>query len=1160
MLGDRGIYFGSGVDTSGFSADVKKMRDDILSITKAGEKVDLSAIGDQISAQRDYIQKLEKDYARLNKTLETMAPGKARAELIAEHKKIGTAIESEKQALENLNTVYKSFANEQKSVRSQQRAVRHELYALAEAGKENTAEFHELLKTLAGFDSSVDSVKAIQNALRRGNIEMQAFTGTIRAGTGIFATMTGFMGMFTDQNERLMEIQTRLQSVLAISMGIEQAHQALLKESSLVQSVRLIQLRAATKARQAEAKGTLASAAAQRVYNAVAKANPYVLIAGAIISVVGALALLSRRTREAGADYAEFQKKANDSIAGTMTQYQLLRNEWNRLGDDLKARERFIKENAGQFDSLGISIEGVADAERAFVTRTGSMIQAIESRAKAQAAQELAQDAYKEYLEQLDKQIEVNQKLADRNLWQGIKTGWSRLAGIDEPIDKANQALERFKILIGTAAAESESAASSIKSMDLEKAFEPKKDKKVPKSFEEMLNLRLRLWEDYYKSVDAIGREAAGKVYSGTIDVDSSFVEELRKQKKELEDVGELTLKQAANLNTINDMIARLTREKSPFEKQKEEIDKSLAGFDTLTEKIKFLKEQQKGLGDSFQDLELSAHLKAETDKLIDDRQRMYDDFVKAHQTYLEKVDAINKRRTDLLAVTDNPEDIARINEQAAKEKYDAYIDMVKSKHKDISKVFTDINALTREQLITFRDIFQAELERATDNAQKIELGKIVSNINEQLHKIDNFPLKELIKDFEQLKKSTDDSFDPVVLRRFGNNLQLISRQFGDTVSSIRSAAGALGIEMNSIFGDIISNAEKAVSAANDIGAGIETIGKAAESGDPIGKIQGIAQIAEGVAKAISISFSGSRERQIQRITNKIEELDRAYQDLQSRFSQGLYLDAGDFRDMIDNINQRIALLQQNIEKETKSWGVPNIQAIQSWLDEIENLQGELERITGQIAEGILGISVESMADKLSDSIVGAFERGEDAAEALNKTVGDVFRNMVRNMIASGMEPKIKAIFDDVTRMMGYDPATGEQVDFRMLETLRPEEMKEIRERLKAVAQEFQSTIDWYGDLFNDITDETGKPDGLRGAIRGMTQETADILAGQFNAIRMDTSSILLILERGQDRADMAILHLSNIDDNTGKMLTEIRILNDKLDNSDTRSAGVDIK
>lgn len=72
-----------------------------------------------------------------------------------------------------------------------------------------------------------------------------------------------------------------------------------------------------------------------------------------------------------------------------------LTDEWGRLSDEA-SKTKWIKENKSEFDKLGIFINDVSDAETAFVDNTDDIIEAFKLRAQAAAAQELAEEKYRE--------------------------------------------------------------------------------------------------------------------------------------------------------------------------------------------------------------------------------------------------------------------------------------------------------------------------------------------------------------------------------------------------------------------------------------------------------------------------------------------------------------------------------------------------------------------------------------------------------------------------------------------------------------------------------------------------------------------------------------------------------------------------------------------
>jgi hypothetical protein len=109
--------------------------------------------------------------------------------------------------------------------------------------------------------------------------------------------------------------------------------------------------------------------------------------------------------REAAMTMAEAQAEVNKQMAESsgsygdqVAQLRALQLQWNQLGDDLKAKTEFVKNNREAFDKLGVAITTVADADNLFIQNTDAFIEAMDLRAQANAANELATQKYKDAL------------------------------------------------------------------------------------------------------------------------------------------------------------------------------------------------------------------------------------------------------------------------------------------------------------------------------------------------------------------------------------------------------------------------------------------------------------------------------------------------------------------------------------------------------------------------------------------------------------------------------------------------------------------------------------------------------------------------------------------------------------------------------------------
>lgn len=102
-------------------------------------------------------------------------------------------------------------------------------------------------------------------------------------------------------------------------------------------------------------------------------------------------------TEEAMEKVNESLEKNNGSYGSNILSVKKLSSEWKKLSSQ-KEQLQWINDNKTEFNKLGISINGVKDAENAFVKNTSAIIEAFKLRAKATAAQKLAADEYEKAL------------------------------------------------------------------------------------------------------------------------------------------------------------------------------------------------------------------------------------------------------------------------------------------------------------------------------------------------------------------------------------------------------------------------------------------------------------------------------------------------------------------------------------------------------------------------------------------------------------------------------------------------------------------------------------------------------------------------------------------------------------------------------------------
>ena len=246
-----------------------------------------------------------------------------------------------------------------------------------------------------------------------------AFQQLVDVSTSALQSFTGVAGLSEESVEGLTRTIAAMQTIGAASNTVIKIGNALQKQSALMLGVRRTQelaLATAIKLRTAaEAKGkaaTVAATVAQKALNAVAKANPYVLLASAVITAGAALIAFAKKSneaKEAELNHKEALDKASEAahnwrdkvskaIEGPLSKYKLLAAEYKAL-KNTHEKTKWINDNKDAFEELGLSIDSLKSAEDAFVNNTGNVVQALIKRATAAAKQQQLTELATKYMD-----------------------------------------------------------------------------------------------------------------------------------------------------------------------------------------------------------------------------------------------------------------------------------------------------------------------------------------------------------------------------------------------------------------------------------------------------------------------------------------------------------------------------------------------------------------------------------------------------------------------------------------------------------------------------------------------------------------------------------------------------------------------------------------
>lgn len=426
---------------------------------------------------------------------------------------------------------------------------------------------------------------------------------------------------------------------------------------------------------------------------------------------------------------------------------------------------------------------------------------------------------------------------------------------------------------------------------------------------------------------------------------------------------------------------------------------------------------------------------------------------------------------------------------KAKEDEYKLYTKWIQSGNKDLVQGSQDAFAGLLAQGGTYLDYLKG---KKAELQGKINMGVEVGN---SMQVID-----ALIRKVESGKSAGDLMKDALkdVFSNVGSTLSLVSGTFDSVVSGMEKMGVAMDEETQAILGDIGGILSGASQAAEGIA-----------SGNPLAVIQGSITL---LSSAFDLFNSRDRraEKSIKRHKEQIDILSNAYKQLEWNINKAL---GGEVyknqQAAIRNMQQQQAHLYGMINDE-RSKKHTDDGKIREYQEQIAELNRSIQDMLDDIANDLLQTNAKDFSTQLSENLVGAFEKGEDAAKAFEDTVNEVLKNAIVNQLKKKfLEQQLQGALDNLTNSMGY--WNGDDFVF---DGLTDSEIAAFKAKVQAAANNFNQALGIYSDLFKDLTNEEDADTSLTGAVKGVSEETASLLAGQMNAVRINQLEIKDILRQ----------------------------------------------
>ena len=645
------------------------------------------------------------------------------------------------------------------------------------------------------------------------------------------------------------------------------------------------------------------------------------------------------------------------------------------------------------------------------------------------------------------------------------------------------------------------------------------------KSFSDTISEIKQTYENYYNWAKHYGKESADEQFKHLISGGKSFLEYLEKEISKYESKAKKTSTDRDNLSVLLATKDDVLGNKTQIDAFKEQIDQAKEEYRDLIDYIEFLKRTIESQGEwdgSEQGLQKLNILYQELNSAQKEFIRTSEDTYK--QVTSDAAD-FAKRRID---IEQEYQDTVRKLDQSSlgSERYDEAIAAAEKIKDEKLKIITEEEV---KSTAAYRRISQ-QIGRLTRN----EAEKYIKSLRQQLTTLDDQSelyqeILKLIRDVEQgikdqniesLLKASDALRDGARFAAlFDENLAAIidtAAQVGEGIAKIASGdvlSGSLQVA-TSVFSSIINASDNAARKAEErqqrildalqerLSAINELITRQIDLIDRLtgtDKLKGLSDGFRDLGFEMSKLLKQINEIDVHKSFNghhydvDLDDYIKTFEEIFGRRIGRTETFSSDIIErLIDENQQAISSLYEEILRGDLTGDKAEelkllIEALEQQTEQFEDLKNDYnEYLTGSTAASII------------DSIASGFEQGKTSAEDFADTFEELMRKaMLQALKMKALEGPLTAWYEDFAKL-SEDGLTSEEL----------EQLKNAYDYIISNASEQWEELQNILDQGNELQADTS----LTGAIKGVTEETAGLIAGQMNAIRMNQAQSLVTM------------------------------------------------
>lgn len=376
----------------------------------------------------------------------------------------------------------------------------------------------------------------------------------------------------------------------------------------------------------------------------------------------------------------------------------------------------------------------------------------------------------------------------------------------------------------------------------------------------------------------------------------------------------------------------------------------------------------------------------------------------------------------------------------------------------------------------------------------------------------------------ENKKSALSESFVETV-KKVNSNIE----SFVSTFNDVKETADLLGVDTTTdAWQDVSAAFESLQGISNSVSQAVMSV----QSGNIMGIVQGVVGIFTSPIKAFAKAHDAKMDRRIQQAERNIRAIDNMSNNIRTLLEKilgGLYSYTNNadtvkmLKDMMKNnekgseaynaaqkaLNsgnyfdtQYAALLAQKSEIQKQRDAEDRKKktdqdAITQYDQQLKELDIQIKAYAQDFLKEMYSIDFKSWASQLTDAIVEAWAKGENAADAYHDKVQELMKDLTKNILSQkimeiALQPALTSL-ENLLKQKG-----------RLDEADIPGLTNQLIEAGNNAVGNITDLLDALKEQGVDLS-ENGTL-SVSNSIKSITEDTADLLASYLNAIRLDVS------------------------------------------------------